>query len=29
VNIPEILDPYGCMMIAYSIEEPPLMKGGL
>lgn len=29
VNIPEILDPYGSMMIAYSIEEPPLMKGGL
>lgn len=29
VNIPEIIDPYGSMMIAYSIEEPPLMKGGL
>jgi hypothetical protein len=29
VNIPEILDPYGSMMIAYSIEEAPLMKGGL
>jgi len=29
VNIPEILDPYGCMVIAYSIEEPPLVKGGL
>jgi hypothetical protein len=29
VNIPEILDPYGSMMIAYSIEEPPLIKGGL
>jgi hypothetical protein len=29
VNIPELLDPYGSMMIAYSIEEPPLMKGGL
>jgi hypothetical protein len=29
VNIPETLDPYGSMMIAYSIEEQPLMKGGL
>lgn len=29
VNIPEILDPYGSMMIAHSIEEPPFMKGGL
>jgi hypothetical protein len=29
VNIPEIIDPYGSMMIAYSIEEPPLMQGGL
>lgn len=29
VNIPEIIDPYGSMMIAHSIEEPPLMKGGL
>ncbi len=29
VNIPEIIDPYGSMMIAYSIEEPPLIKGGL
>jgi hypothetical protein len=29
VHIPEIIDPYGSMMIAYSIEEPPLMKGGL
>ena len=28
-NIPEIIDPYGSMMIAYSIEEPPLMQGGL
>ncbi len=28
-NIPELIDPYGSMMIAYSIEEPPLMKGGL
>jgi hypothetical protein len=29
VNIPEIIDPYGRMMIAHSIEEPPLIKGGL
>jgi hypothetical protein len=29
MNIPEVLDPYGSMMIAYSIEEPPLVKGGL
>jgi len=29
VNIPEILAPYGSMMIAHSIEEPPLVKGGL
>jgi hypothetical protein len=29
VNIPETLDPYGSMMIAYSIEEQPLMKGSL
>jgi hypothetical protein len=29
VNIPEVFDPYGSMMIAYSIEEPPLVKGGL
>jgi hypothetical protein len=29
VKIPELIDPYGSMMIAYSIEEPPLIKGGL
>lgn len=29
MNIPDVLDPYGSMMIAHSIEEPPLMKGGL
>lgn len=29
VNIPELIDPYGSMMIAYSIEEPSLLKGGL
>jgi len=27
VHIPELIDPYGSMMIASSIEEPPLMKG--
>jgi hypothetical protein len=29
VNIPELIDPYGSMMIAYSIDEPALVKGGL
>ncbi len=29
VNIPELVDPYGGMMIVYSLEEPPLIKGGL
>lgn len=29
VNIPELIDPYGSMMIAYSIEEPSMVKGGL
>jgi hypothetical protein len=29
VNIPELIDPYGSMMIAHSIDEPPLIKGGL
>jgi len=29
VNIPELLDPYGSMMIAHTFEEPPLIKGGL
>ena len=28
VHIPELIDPYGSMMIGYSIEEPPLIKGG-
>lgn len=27
--IPEIIDPYGSMMIASTMEEPPLVKGGL
>jgi hypothetical protein len=27
VRIPELIDPYGSMMIAHAIEEPPLMKG--
>jgi hypothetical protein len=29
VYIPELIDPYGNMMIAHSLEEPPLVKGGL
>jgi len=29
INIPELIDPYGSMIIAHSIEEPPLMKSGL
>jgi hypothetical protein len=29
VHIPELIDPYGSMMIAYSIDERPLVKGGL
>ncbi|NWF76059.1 MAG: hypothetical protein HXY53_05735 [Nitrospirae bacterium] len=28
-NIPELIDPYGSMMIAYAIDEPPLIKGCL
>jgi hypothetical protein len=28
-NIPEIIDPYGSMMIAHCIDEPPLIKGCL
>jgi hypothetical protein len=28
-HIPEFIDPYGRMMIAYAIDEPPLVKGGL
>jgi hypothetical protein len=28
MHIPELIDPYGSMMISHSIEEPPLMKGG-
>jgi len=28
-TIPEIIDPYGGMMIAHAIDEPPLVKGGL
>ncbi|MDQ7787838.1 MAG: hypothetical protein RDU01_09525 [Thermodesulfovibrionales bacterium] len=28
-HIPEIIDPYGSMMIAHTIDEPPLVKGGL
>ena len=29
VNIPELLDPYGSMMIAHTLDEPPLVQGGL
>jgi len=29
VQVPELIDPYGSMMIAYSIDEPPLVKGCL
>jgi hypothetical protein len=29
VHIPEIIDPYGSMMIAHTIDEPPLVKGGI
>jgi hypothetical protein len=28
-NIPGLIDPYGSMMIASTLEEPPLIKGGL
>jgi hypothetical protein len=28
-NIPELIDPYGSMMIAHTLEEPPLIKSGL
>jgi hypothetical protein len=28
-HIPALVDPYGSMMIAHSIEEPPLIKGCL
>jgi len=28
-NIPELIDPYGSVMIAHAFEEPPLVKGGL
>ena len=29
VHIPALIDPYGSMVIAHSIEEPPLIKGCL
>jgi hypothetical protein len=29
VNVPELLDPFGSMMIAHTLDEPPLVKGGL
>ena len=28
-NIPVLIDPYGNMMIAHSVDEPPLVKGCL
>jgi hypothetical protein len=28
-NIPQLINPYGSMMIAYTIDEPPLIKGCL
>ncbi len=28
-NIPQLIDPYGSMMIAYTIDEPPLIKACL
>lgn len=29
VDIPELIDPYGNMMVAHSLEEPFFIKGGL
>lgn len=29
INIPELIDPYGGMMVAHSLDEPILVKGGL
>ncbi len=29
VNIPELITPYGSMMLYHALEEPPLVKGGL
>ena len=29
VNIPEFLDPFVSMMIAHTLDEPPLVQGGL
>ena len=29
VHIPELLDPYGSMMIAHTLDEPPLVQSGL
>ena len=29
VRIPELIEPYGSIMIARAFEEPPLVKGGL
>ena len=29
LNIPELIAPYGSMMLYHALEEPPLVKGGL
>jgi len=29
VHMPELLDPFGSMMIAHTLDEPPLVKAGL
>lgn len=29
INIPELLEPYGSIMISHTLEEPFLIKGGL
>ncbi len=29
IHIPQLLEPYGSMMVAHAFEEPPLVKGGL
>jgi hypothetical protein len=29
VNIPELLDPFGSMMMAHTLDEPALVQGGL
>ena len=29
IHIPQLLEPYGSMMVVHAFEEPPLVKGGL